>query len=189
MNMTLAILVLWFLIALSVSYVGLLARAPVPPPAIAFAGTAVALVVWRFPPVREYIRRGGPRPLVAFHLTRGVAGAYFLYLSSRGDLPSGFAMLAGWGDIVVAIGAVGVLRFCTPVLTRGQEIALLAWNAAGLADILLVLSNGVRLFLADPAVAARFAELPLALLPTFVVPLVIASHVVLFVSRDTRLGR
>jgi hypothetical protein len=189
MNMTLAVLILWFLISLSVGYVGLLARAPLPPPAIAFAATAVALVVWRFPAVRESIRRGGPQPLVAFHLTRGVAGAYFLYLGSRGELPAEFALLAGWGDIVVAIGAIGVLRFCLPVLTRGQEIALLAWNAAGLADILLVLSNGVRLFVADPAIGTRFTELPLALLPTFVVPLVIASHVVLFVSRDTRLGR
>ena len=189
MNMTLAVLILWFLIALSVGYVGLLARAPLPPPAIAFAATAVALVVWRFPAVREYIRRGGARPLVAFHLTRGIAGAYFLYLNARGDLPAEFAWVAGWGDIVIAIGAVGVLRFCIPVLTRGQEIALLAWNAAGLVDILFVLSRGVRLFLADPAIGSRFAELPLALLPTFVVPLVIASHVVLFVSRDTRLGR
>lgn len=189
MNMPLAVLLIWFLIALSVGYGGLLARAPLPPPAIAFAATAVALVVWRFPAVREYLRRHGPRPLVAFHLTRGVAGAYFLYLSSRGELPSEFAALAGWGDIVVAIGAIGVLRFCVPVLTRAQEIGLLAWNAAGLVDILFVLSSGVRLFLADPAIGARFAELPLALLPTFIVPLVIASHVVLFVSRDTRLRR
>lgn len=75
------------------------------------------------------------------------------------------------------------------MLTRGQEIALLVWNASGLLDILLVLSRGIRMFLADPAFGEGFARLPLALLPTFIVPLVIASHIVLFVSRDTRLRR
>lgn len=187
--MKLLVLTLWLLISLAIGYTGLLARAPLPPPAIAVAMTAVTLVLWRIPAVRRHVRLGGPAPLVAFHLTRALAGGYFLYLMTRGELPPEFARMAGWGDIVVAIGAVGVLRFCIPVLTRGQEIALLVWNAVGLADILLVLFRGVRMFLADPALGDLFATLPLALLPTFVVPLVIASHVVLFVSRDTRLQR
>ena len=189
MTMTPLVLAAWLFIALGIGYARLLARAPLPPPAIAFALTAVALVLWRVPAIRESLRRGGPRALVMFHLTRALAGGYFLYLHTRGELPAEFARVAGWGDILVAIGAISVLRFCIPVLSRGQEVALLAWNTFGLADILYVLSLGVRLFLEDPSVGARFTELPLALLPTFVVPLVIASHVVLFVSRDTRLRR
>lgn len=181
------VLTLWLLISLAIGYSGFLARVPLPPPAIAIAMTVVALVLWRIPAVRERVRRRGPRPLVAFHvLTRALAGSYFLYLHTRGELPAEFALLAGWGDIVVAIGAVSVLRFCIPVLTRGQNRALLVWNAVGLADILLVLGNGVRLFLHDPGFGLAFTSLPLALLPTFVVPLVIASHIVLFVSKDTR---
>jgi hypothetical protein len=43
-----------------------------------------------------------------------------------------------------------------------------------------VLANGARLFIGDPAIAAPFTTLPLALLPTFVVPLVIVTHVLLF---------
>ena len=188
MSMTL-VLVLWLLIATAVGYTGLLARSPLPPPAFALAMTAVLLVLWRAPAVRERVRRAGPRPLVILHLTRALAGAHFLYLHWHGDLPAEFARVAGWGDIVIAIGALGVLRFCLPVVTRGQELGLLAWNAAGLADILFVLSRGIRLFLTDPAIGDLFTELPLALLPTFVVPFVIASHVVLFLSRDTRLQR
>lgn len=183
------VLVIWLLIALAIGYTGLLERMPLPPPAVAMAMTVVALVMWRTRAVRDAVRRRGPAPLVAFHLIRGLAGAYFLLLYSRGELPGEFALLAGWGDIVVAIGAVGVLRFCTPVLTRGQEAGLLVWNAAGLADILMVLARGIRMFLTDPAAGRLFLELPLSLLPTFVVPLVIASHIVLFVSRDTRLRR
>jgi hypothetical protein len=54
------------------------------------------------------------------------------------------------------------------------------WNTAGLIDILGVLGNGMRVFVANPAIGVAFTTLPLALLPTFVVPIVIASHVLLF---------
>jgi hypothetical protein len=49
-----------------------------------------------------------------------------------------------------------------------------------LIDILLVLGNGMRLFTRDPGIGVAFTRLPLALLPTFVVPIVITSHVLLF---------
>ena len=117
---------------------------------------------------------------MGFHLVRVLAGANFLRLSRSGELPTSFADVAGWGDIAVGIGAALVLAFCLPARTDGRRRALLAWNALGLADILLVLGNGARLFLEDPALVAPFGGLPLAVLPTFVVPLVIASHVLLF---------
>ena len=184
------VVTVWFLIAVGVGYAGLLARAPVPPPAIAFAMSAACLVMWRAQPFNEAVRRAGPRPILVFHLvTRALAGSYFLSLYSRGDLPGEFARVGGYGDIVVAIGAAGVLRFCLPIVTRRQETALLLWNAVGLADILIVLSRGIRMLEQDPAIGEQFTSLPLALLPTFLVPLIIASHVVLFVSRDTRLRR
>jgi hypothetical protein len=126
------------------------------------------------------VRGLGPAPLVALHLVRIVAGAYFLLLYRRGVLPAEFALGAGWGDIVVGFGAIAVLAFCLPLRTAARHRALLAWNTLGLIDILLVLGNGARLFLADPAIAAAFTRLPLALLPLLVVPLVIASHVLLF---------
>ena len=50
----------------------------------------------------------------------------------------------------------------------------------GLADILLVLATGVRLGLRDPAAVDGFVRMPLVLLPTFLVPLVLATHVLLF---------
>jgi hypothetical protein len=122
----------------------------------------------------------GPRSLVAVHVLRIAAGAYFLLLHARGVLPGEFAIPAGWGDIAVGVAAIGVLAVCLPVRTRGQRIGLLVWNTAGLIDILAVLGNGARIFASNPGIGVPFTALPLALLPTFVVPLVIASHVLLF---------
>jgi hypothetical protein len=160
---------------------GALRRLPVPPPAIAIGLTILILLVIR---VSRGAREGawalGPRALVAIHLTRIAAGAYFLILHSRGVLPGEFAIPAGWGDIAVGVAAIGVLALCLPVRTRAQRVGLIVWNTAGLIDILAVLGNGARIFVSNPGIGVLFTALPLALLPTFVVPLVIVSHVLLF---------
>jgi len=49
----------------------------------------------------------------------------------------------------------------------------------GLADILFVVVTAARLGVADPESMAALLQLPLSLLPTFLVPLIIASHVIL----------
>lgn len=126
------------------------------------------------------MRGVGLEALVAFHLTRWVAGAYFLWLYRQGTLPGEFALAAGWGDIAVAVAAIPVLWLCLPIRTQRQRLGLLLWNTAGLVDILGVLANAARLFLDDPATARSFTMLPLALLPLFVVPIVLVSHVLLF---------
>jgi hypothetical protein len=160
---------------------GILERLPVPPPAIAVSLTVLLLLLLRTSRrVRVALASLGPRPLVLFHLTRVAAGAYFLVLYRRGELPGEFALVAGWGDIAVGLGALVVTLTCLPARSRLQEAGLLFWNAAGLADILGVLGNGIRLFTRNPALGEAFTSLPLAMLPTFVVPIVIVTHVLLF---------
>ena len=175
------VLSVWLVIASLAAATGSLARSPVPPPGIALLLTgAVLLVLWSSRAAREPVRRLGARPLVAFHLTRLVAGVYFLALYRQGLLPREFAVVAGWGDILVGIGAIVVLWVCVPIRTNRQRQGLLLWNTLGLIDILLVLANGMRLFMRDAGLGGTFTGLPLALLPTFVVPIVITSHLLLF---------
>jgi hypothetical protein len=172
---------IWLGVAVVLGASGALRRLPVPPPAIAVALTIAALLVIRVSArARAGIQNLGPRPLVLFHLVRIAAGAYFLVLGARGVLPREFTTPAGWGDVVVGIGALWVLMRCLPVRTAWQQAALLVWNVAGLLDILGVLGNAVRLYARDPSFVDPFMSLPLAILPTFVVPIVIVSHVLLF---------
>jgi hypothetical protein len=175
-------LLIWFAAAFVVGALRLLARSPVPPPAIAGGLTLLlCATLLASQAVRERVRAVGLRSLVAFHVIRVAAGAYFLVLSARGELAGEFAFAAGWGDIVVGLGAAAVWWLCFPLRSPAQRRMLLLWNVVGLLDILGVLANGARIFIRDPGVGEPFTRLPLALLPTFVVPLVIVSHVLLFV--------
>ena len=170
----------WLLISLLVGYTGILRTTPVPMPVFAIAMT-LTLLGWLTirRDLRDRVLSVGVRVLVALHITRFV-GVYFLALYRDGLLPRDFAVPAGWGDIMVAIGAIIVLAaFRTD--TQIGRTAYFTWNVLGLLDILLVLGNGARMMRADRLLQAGFTSLTLILLPLFLVPVIIVTHVMIFV--------
>ncbi|HJU86159.1 MAG TPA: hypothetical protein VJ788_02180 [Gemmatimonadota bacterium] len=182
-----AILLAWGAAALAAGAVGAVARSPIPPPVILGALVAAGFLAWSLSAtVREWVRAVPPRALVALHLVRFV-GAWFVVLYRRGELPFAFAVPGGWGDIAAAAGAAGVLAGAFPPRTRGRRAALYAWNTLGLVDIVFVVTTAARLFFAEPGQLAPLTRLPLSLLPTFLVPLIVLSHVRIFGwLRETR---
>lgn len=138
--------------------------------------TAVLLLAcWLIPPVRSWASLVDLRWLIALHLTRFV-GFYFLFLCRRGQLPEGFAIPGAIGDIVVAVAA-GLILLIPQLRAR----ILLIWNTFGLIDIVFVAFSALRFGLKDWQSMVALRELPLSLLPTFLVPLIITSHVLIFV--------
>lgn len=170
----------WLALAIAAGAAGLPASVPVPLPAIPLGLTAVCLIAWMASgSLRARVRAIPLAALVALHLARFV-GAWFIVLYRRGELPFAFAVPGGWGDILVAATAAALLLGAIPARTRGRRAAVGIWNALGLLDILFVVSTALRLFLADPAQLAPLARLPLSLVPTFLVPLVVLSHLRIF---------
>jgi hypothetical protein len=138
----------------------------------------VLLACWKIGPIKAFALNVDLRWLVLFHVTRFFAGVYFLVLCQRGQLPCGFARPAGWGDIVVAVLALAVLG---ATRTHFAKTLFLTWNTLGLIDIIFVVFSALRFGLKDWQSMHALRELPLSLLPTFLVPLIIASHVLIFV--------
>jgi hypothetical protein len=135
----------------------------------------VLLACWKIAPIKVWALNV---------LTRLFAGAYFLVLCERGQLPCGFARSAGWGDIVVAVLALGVVG---AIRAEFAKMLLLIWNTIGLIDIIVVVFSALRFGLKDWQSMHALRELPLSLLPMFLVPLIIASHVLIF-ARLARAG-
>jgi hypothetical protein len=183
----LAVGAMWFVFALLTGYFGLLAQVPRPVvQVVLFALTGALLAGYaltgRF---RDWVNFLDLRALLAIHLSRFV-GIYFLVLYQRGELPFAFAVPGGWGDIVIATGAV-ILILC-PAVRLSLRWPLIVWNIAGLIDILFVIFTAARLGLAQPESMRALVQLPLVMLPTFIVPLIVASHVIIYLRVRRREG-
>jgi hypothetical protein len=182
----------WLGAAIVAGVTGVVAKLRPPvPQLILFALTALLIVAGvKLPRFRAWLLSLDLRAVVALHLTRLVAGIAFLVLNARGELATAFAVPAGWGDILTAVLAIPVL-FVPPAKPHARRLYL-GWNVIGFVDILMVVVNAAVQGVRDPASMAPLLRLPLSVLPTFLVPLIIASHVLLFArlrrAGETELG-
>jgi hypothetical protein len=170
---------LWFGLAVAAGHFLWLQR--IPPFGVQgiILGLSVILLAayFRVEAVRTWVDRIDLRTLVLLHVTRFV-GIYFLVLHERGELPRAFAVPAGFGDIVVATMALPVAL--APLEPPVRLRALRIWNVVGFVDIVLVIVTAARINLNAPGQLRALTHLPLSLLPTFLVPLIIAIHVIIF---------
>lgn len=169
---------IWFAGAVAAGHWLLLQRLPPPAvPALVVALSAgLAMLAFRVPQIRAWLDSVDVRSLVLLHVSRLVA-AYFLILFQRGELPRAFAIPGGLGEIVVGVMALPVVF--APLDEHGRQRAVRIWNVVGLINILLVVFTITRLNLTLPWQLRPLTELPLSLYPTFLLPLLLTSHVVL----------
>ncbi|HEX4628222.1 MAG TPA: hypothetical protein VH137_05465, partial [Gemmatimonadales bacterium] len=171
----------WLGLALVAGATGFLARLPFPGPqliiltllaATLVAGTTVASV-------RAWIDALPLRVLVGVNAIRFI-GVSFLVLAARGEIAPVFAVRAGWGDIATAALAIALVATGGPV-TWGRRQLYHAWNAFGLADLIVAVGTATAVVLQGTRPGmAPILTLPLSLVPTFFVPLLMANHIFIF---------
>ncbi|HEX2101868.1 MAG TPA: hypothetical protein VHF69_14445 [Candidatus Synoicihabitans sp.] len=175
--LALCLLALWFAAAVLAGAAGWLVSWPsFAVPALVWALTGV--VTWSYftrAEVRGWIEAIGLRRLIALHVIRFV-GVAFLLLAAAGRLPRTWALGAGWGDIIVAALAAALLLVSAPRLPR----LAYAWNWIGLVDLVFVIGGAGVLNFRTPEQLTEMTRLPMVLLPTFFVPLLLASHFIIF---------
>lgn len=171
----------WLAIAVVVSSLGIPQKLQPPTPQMILVALTVILLAVSFlhSPLRTWVLGADWRALVEIHLIRAVAGAGFLWAGSHGRFPVQFAKMAGQGDIAVAILALLLILFVSPHRSFAPWIYGI-WNTLGFIDILHVVIDAARSAVANPASMAQLMKPPFALLPFFVVPILIASHIWLY---------
>jgi hypothetical protein len=181
---TMPLLLAWLLIALVLGLSGALGSPSGPPIGLGLAIALPLLTYWLDGRRGHPLFRGIARldaPTLAVLQTFRVLGLVFIVAWWRGELPAGFALPAGIGDVLVGLAApfVAVAVARRGVGARGLFIA---WNVFGLVDLIVAVSSGIThssgplgLFRSGPSTDAM-ALYPFSLIPTFLVPLAVMLH-------------
>jgi hypothetical protein len=125
---------------------------------------------------RRYVLTLDPEMLTMAQATR-MAGLMFIVLAAYQILPSGFAYLAGYGDILV--GATAFLAARKLALPRRRS-GFIWWQLLGITDLVTAVGTGSTwqlLHSGGPSMLAM-TVLPMSLVPTFLVPLFFIFHLI-----------
>lgn len=139
------------------------------------------------PRFRDYVLNLDMRFLIMIHSWRTLGlGFIMLYLFDR--LPALFALAAGLGDALVAIGAV----FLAYALFQRPETVsrtwIWRWNTFGLLDFILAVSLGILtrsgsvLIQADAVNSDIMTQLPFIVIPGFLVQVFTLTHIIVFLQ-------
>jgi hypothetical protein len=189
-----AVLAIWFGLVFFLGATGAFVRAPGVPPLPILIGVTAPLAVF----VAAYLGWGAFRAsvlaadlrlLTTIHAWRA-GGFGFLALAAHGVLPGLFAWPAGLGDIAIAVTA----PWAALALTRRPAFAtsnlFVVWNLLGILDLVVAVSmgalgSGFVTGLGGEVTTAPMAQMPLVLIPAYLVPLFIMLHLAaLFQARQ-----
>ena len=144
----------------------------------------VGALLLRTPTVRGALTTPGTLPALAAANVWRLNGILFIVLTLQGQLAGHFAWPAGIGDVAIGLAApiVGLAIWKHP--SRRRLVA--TFNTLGLLDLIMAIALGVlsapgaiQLFTAEPDTAAM-TVLPMVLIPAFLVPLGVLTHLALF---------
>lgn len=134
---------------------------------------------------RQWVLALDMRHLILLHSWRMIGiGFVFLYFHDR--LPALFALPAGLGDAMAAIGAtfLGIALYENSAAVSSRRI--FQWNTFGLLDFILAVSLGVLtrtgevLYFESQAGSDIMGSFPLAIVPGFFVPFYIITHIIIY---------
>lgn len=174
------ILAVWALVAVAVGISGVLAGYPVRvAQAIGSALTLAQILSYSFSrSFREQALGWNLRSLTLFQSWRIIPGASFLYYYyGLGQLPFNFAVIGGYGDMLVGLTAIVISPLGSADRRHLLKI-LLAWQVVGLLDLIFVIRSAFVASLTDPNIMHPLTQLPLVLLPLLLVPITLFVHFV-----------
>jgi hypothetical protein len=153
--------------------------------AVALPIAILCVVVARVKSLRDAFHGVPLWLLIGVHTIR-LLGVSFIILYAIGRLPAPFAPVAGWGDIFVGATAPVVAWLVYRQSANARPI-LWIWNIIGIADLIAAVGLGAtsspgpaRLIFAEPS-SAIMTTLPWLLIPGFLVPLLFAVHIAIFI--------
>lgn len=179
-------LALWLGLVFVLGARGAFVGSPGSPPLAIFLGLAIPLVIFfaayfGWGAFRTFVLGADLRLVAAIQAWRW-AGLGFLSLYAHGVLPGLFALPAGLGDMAIGVTApwivLGLIHDPSFSTSRRYRV----WNILGIVDLAIAvsmgtISSGFLQGLTGNVTTSAMAQLPLVLIPAYMVPLFIMLHV------------
>jgi hypothetical protein len=179
------VLALWLGIVLLLGFQGAFVGGADSPPLPIFFGLATPLALFfaayfGWSAFREFILSADLRLVTAMQGWRW-AGLGFLSLYAHDILPGLFALPAGLGDMAIGITAPWILLGFLHDKSFVTSWRYVIWNLLGILDLVVAVSMGVICSgflrgLALNVTTSAMGQLPLVLIPAYLVPLFIMLH-------------
>lgn len=181
------ILAAWFAAIMAITHAGIfLTYGKAPPVLVALAAITPPLIYLlahrTFPGLRAWVATLDLAWIVGAQTWR-VIGVVFLMLWGLGELPTIFALTAGFGDLAVGIFALTV-ALAVERRSAGWQTRLRTLVIAGMADFVAAIGtailsgNGFPLRIEGEPLPQLMQALPMAMIPAFGVPLFIILHII-----------
>jgi hypothetical protein len=172
----LAVCTAWFTLVVWAAAGGALAQLQMPwIAALVAAGIALpTLAYFALPALRSLAEHLGLRTLTLLHVWRVPAAMAFYAYGLAGELPPLFWIVAGTGDLIAGLYALGALK------RERTSVWFARFHAFGFADFVVAVGLGLSYTLLQDPRMAPIAALPMALIPLFGVGLSGASHLIAF---------
>jgi hypothetical protein len=171
----------WFIFSIAASALHAFRTDPTRPPlplGLAVLAPIVVFSLWfaTSAQFREFALALSPSVLTMVQAWR-IVGFAFLVLYTYGILPGVVALPAGWGDI--AIGATAPL-VAAKLANYHNRKAFILWQVLGISDLVAAVILGTTAALINPHAipTSAMTELPMSVIPTFVVPLLLIFHLI-----------
>jgi hypothetical protein len=178
-------LALWFGLVFLLGAQGAFVGTPGSPPLPIFFGFATPLAVFFLAYLgsgtfRSFVLNADLRLVTAIQAWRW-AGLGFLSLYAHGVLPGLFALPAGLGDMAIGICAPWILLGLVRHPSFATSRRFVVWNIMGIVDLAVAvslgtISSGFIRGLTGSVTTSAMGQLPLVLIPAYLVPIFIMLH-------------
>lgn len=187
----------WFVAVFAAGAAGLFVAPPGQPPLAIVAGATLPLLAFALAyrgsrPFRDLVLAADLRLLTGAQAWRA-GGLIFLAFHAYGLLPGLFAWPAGLGDIAVGVTApwVAAALIRDPAFVGDDRFA--GWHVLGILDLVVAVGTGALSSGVVPGLttvrSTPMSQMPLVLIPGFLVPLFVMLHVTALVQwRRARQG-
>jgi len=179
------VLAVWLTLVFLLGAGGAFVSPPGTPPFPILVGVTVPLIAFlitfRFSPsFRAFVLSFDLRLATVIQAWR-FAGLGFLALYAHGVLPGLFAWPAGVGDIAIGVTAAWIVLALIRQPSFAASRVFTIWNLLGILDLVVAvgtgaLSSALATGVAGEVTTAPMAQLPLLLIPAYLVPIFVMLH-------------